>query len=88
MSPTILRSVTSVLRGRKGCPRGKNQWGDHRQTDHRQHRKGFAGFRWNDTKFIVQELEVRGLVDEEWAKKELNKSPEESSGGGDDDFDF
>ena len=50
-------------------------------------RKGFAGFRWNDTKFIVQELEVRGLVDEEWAKEELNKSPEESSGG-DDDFDF
>ena len=53
-----------------------------------KYRKGFAGFRWNDTKFIVQELEVRGLVDEEWAKKELNKSPEESSGGGDDDFDF
>ena len=53
-----------------------------------KYRKGFAGFRWNDTKFIVQELEVRGLVDEEWAKAELNKSPEESSGGGDDDFDF
>ncbi|MAJ27902.1 hypothetical protein CBD41_00685 [bacterium TMED181] len=53
-----------------------------------KYRKGFAGFRWNDTKFIIQELEVRGLVDEEWAKKELNKAPEESSGGGDDDFDF
>ena len=53
-----------------------------------KYRKGFAGFRWNDTKFIIQELEVRGLVDEEWAKAEINKSPEECSGGGDDDFDF
>ena len=52
-----------------------------------KYRKGFAGFRWNDTKFIIQELEVRGLVDEEWAEAELNKTSEEDSGDGG-DFDF
>jgi len=53
-----------------------------------KYRKGFPGIRWKDTKFIIQELEISGLVDEEWAEKEISKSPEDSSGGSEDDFDF
>lgn len=52
-------------------------------------RKGFPGFRWTDTKFIIQELEISGVVDEEWAESELKKvaagTRGESTG---DDFDF
>ncbi|MEC9476497.1 MAG: hypothetical protein VX764_05595 [Planctomycetota bacterium] len=52
-------------------------------------RKGFPGFRWNDTKFIVQELEVSGLVDEEWAELELKKAASGQLDEGDgDDIDF
>lgn len=54
-----------------------------------RYRKGFPGFRWTDTKFIIQELEISGIVDEEWAEAELKKvadgTRDESAG---DDFDF
>ena len=53
-----------------------------------KYRKGFPGIRWKDTKFIIQELEISGLVDEEWAEKEINKAPQDSSEGSEDDFDF
>jgi hypothetical protein len=52
-------------------------------------RKGFPGFRWNDTKFIIQELEVSGLVDQEWVKLELEKAASgERDNDGDDDIGF
>ena len=54
-----------------------------------RYRTGFPGFRWNDTKFIIQELEVSGLVNEEWARIELEKAasgPRE--GEGEDEIDF
>ncbi|HIG05076.1 MAG TPA: hypothetical protein EYQ08_05010 [Planctomycetes bacterium] len=54
-----------------------------------RYRKGFPGFRWTDTKFIILELEISGIVDEEWAESELKKVADgtrgESTG---DDFDF
>ena len=54
-----------------------------------RYRKGFPGFRWTDTKFIILELEISGIVDEEWAEAELKKVADgtrgESTG---DDFDF
>ena len=52
-------------------------------------RKGFPGFRWNDTKFIIQELEVSGLIDEEWAEIEVKKAASgQREGTGDDEIDF
>jgi len=52
-------------------------------------RKGFPGIRWNDTKFIIQELEVSGLVDEEWAKERLKSAADGTlDEGSDTDIDF
>jgi len=34
-------------------------------------RSGRVGFRWNATKFIIKELKVRGLPDEEWAMEAI-----------------
>ena len=57
------------------------------QTD--RYRKGFPGFRWTDTKFIIQELEISGIIDEEWAEAELQKASDGTRGDTDeDDFDF
>ncbi|MEE2889262.1 MAG: hypothetical protein VX404_02340 [Planctomycetota bacterium] len=54
-----------------------------------RYRKGFPGFRWNDTKFIIQELEISGLVDEEWAKAEVEKAASgHREGEGEDEIDF
>ncbi|MDE0960674.1 MAG: hypothetical protein OSB09_07830 [Planctomycetota bacterium] len=54
-----------------------------------RYRKGFPGFRWTDTKFIIQELEISGIVDEEWAEAELKKSADGTrEGSTEDDFDF
>jgi tetratricopeptide (TPR) repeat protein len=54
-----------------------------------RYRKGFPGFRWTDTKFIIQELEISGIVDEEWAKSELKKVADGTRGEStEDDFDF
>jgi hypothetical protein len=57
------------------------------QTD--RFRKGFPGFRWTDTKFIIQELEISGIIDEEWAEAELQKAIDGTRGDTEeDDFDF
>ncbi len=57
------------------------------QTD--RYRKGFPGFRWTDTKFIIQELEISGIIDEEWAEAELQKASDGTRGDTEeDDFDF
>ncbi|NRA74571.1 MAG: DUF4398 domain-containing protein, partial [Planctomycetes bacterium] len=54
-----------------------------------RYRKGFPGFRWTDTKFIIQELEISGLVDEEWAKAEVEKAASgHREGEGEDEIDF
>ncbi|MEE2856385.1 MAG: hypothetical protein VX949_03225 [Planctomycetota bacterium] len=54
-----------------------------------RYRKGFPGFRWTDTKFIIQELEISGIVDEEWAEAELKKASDGTRGDTEgDDFDF
>ncbi len=54
-----------------------------------RYRSGFPGFRWTDTKFIIEELEISGLVDEEWAKIELEKAASgKREGEGEDEIDF
>ena len=54
-----------------------------------RYRKGFPGFRWTDTKFIILELEISGIVDEEWAESELKKVADGTRGKPTgDDFDF
>lgn len=54
-----------------------------------RYRKGFPGFRWTDTKFIILELEISGIVDEEWAESEMKKVADGTRGEPTgDDFDF
>ncbi len=56
-------------------------------------RTGFVGLRWSGAKFVVESIEVKGTLDEEWAEKAI---AEKSSAGstapdddlGDDDLDF
>ena len=50
------------------------------KTDHL--RSGKIGFRWADTKFVVRELDIKGMVDEEWAKERLESAGSGGSGGG------
>ena len=50
-------------------------------------RKGYPGFQWNNVKFVVTNLLVKGRLDEEWAKEALEKQGEKSGGGSDDSDD-
>ncbi len=51
-------------------------------------RSGKIGFRWSSTKFIVKELEMKGAVDEEWAKDKLLNASAGSASDGPDDIGF
>lgn len=52
-------------------------------------RKGRVGFRWSNTKFVIRDLQVRGLPDEEWALEAIKKKRAEAGKKPvDDDFGF
>ena len=55
------------------------------ETD--QFRRGKVGFRWFNTKFYVEELEIQGFIDENWAMEAL-KAKAASEGGSDGGFGF
>ncbi|MGA1488218.1 MAG: hypothetical protein ACO4B4_11520 [Planctomycetota bacterium] len=41
--------------------------------------KGKIGFRWNRVKFYVESLDVRGVIDEEWAKAALQEKAQKEA---------
>ena len=50
---------------------------------------GQVGFYWNNVKFVVQELQIKGLLDQDWAREEIDKLPRSKrSGAGDDEEDL